>query len=75
MLPMAFSPAANGEVVERAYAVQLPTPEWRDAWRQAAGMAMAFWQRVAQNEAISTGFRQMAESAREQLARAVRRLG
>ncbi len=75
MLPMAFRPAANGEVVERAYAVQLPTPEWRDDWRQAAGMAMAFWQRVAQNEAISTGFRQMAESAGEQLARAAQRLG
>ncbi|WDS34763.1 type II toxin-antitoxin system HipA family toxin YjjJ [Pseudoxanthomonas sp.] len=75
MLPMAFRPAGNGEVVERAYAVQLPTPEFRDVWRQAADMALDFWQRVAQAEAISTSFRQIAESARERLSRAVQRLG
>jgi hypothetical protein len=75
MLPMAFRPAGNGEVVERAYAVQLPTPAWRDTGRQAADMAADFWQRVAQAEAISTGFRQMAEGAHERLARAAQRLG
>lgn len=75
MLPMAFRPAGNGEVVERDHVVHLPTPAFRDAWRQSADMALAFWQRVAQAEAISSGFRRIAETAGERLARAVRRLG
>lgn len=75
MLPMAFRPAGTGEVVERAYTPALPLPQQREIWRQAAGMAMDFWQRVAQEQDISAGFRQIAETASRQLGQAMQRLG
>lgn len=75
MLPMAFRPAGNGEVVDRAYVLALPLPEYQDDWREAANMAMDFWQRVAQAGAISAGFQQIAETARQQLSHAMQRLG
>jgi hypothetical protein len=75
MLPMAFRPAASGDVVERDYTLALPTPEYRDDWRAAAAMALDFWERVAQAAAISAGFRTLATSALAQLGRAVQRIG
>jgi hypothetical protein len=75
MLPMAFRPAVSGEVVERDYAVLLPTPEDREEWRAAAAMALDFWGRVARSAAISAGFRAVATRALEQLGRAVQRIG
>jgi hypothetical protein len=72
---MAFRPAGTGEVVERAYALVLPLPGEQDVWRQAAGMAQDFWQRVAQATSLSAGFRHIAETACLQLDRAVQRLG
>lgn len=72
MLPMNFRPAANGEVVERRHEVVLPTPEQRDDWRTAAGMAQAFWNRAVADARISTGFRTIADSARAALDRARR---
>lgn len=75
MLPMAFRPASSGEIVERPYVLALPTPEHRDDWREAAGMALDFWQRVSQSESISTGFQEIASTACQQLSRAVQRIG
>lgn len=75
MLPMAFRPAVSGEVVERDYALALPTPEHHDEWRAAAKMALDFWGRVAQAAAISAGFRALATSALRQLSRAAQRIG
>jgi len=73
MLPMHFRPAASGEVVERHYEVVLPTPERREDWHEAARAALNFWQRVANEPRISSGFRPLAEEARALLARAVQR--
>lgn len=75
MLPMAFRPASTGEVVERQYVVTLPTPEFRDDWREAAAMARTFWRQVTENKAISAGFRSVAEGAAEILGRAIARHG
>jgi len=75
MLPMAFRPAATGEVVARDdVALPLPTPAQREHWRDAAGMALAFWQRVVETNVISPDLRAIALRAGEQLARAVQRL-
>jgi serine/threonine protein kinase HipA of HipAB toxin-antitoxin module len=74
-LPLAFRPAASGEVVERDYTLALPTPEYRDGWRAAATMAPDFWERVAQAGAISAGFRGVAARARQQLGRALQCIG
>lgn len=75
MLPMMFRPAVSGEVVERVYTPALPAPDYQDEWRAAASMALAFWERVAQEDAISAGFRSLALNALQQLGRAMQRIG
>lgn len=73
MLPMHFRPAASGEVVPREYTVTLPTPEFRDDWREASAMAVAFWRHVADTAAISENFRAIAKGATSSLAHAIAR--
>lgn len=73
MLPMHFRPAASGEVVLREYAVTLPTPEFRDDWRTAANIALAFWQQVAADERISGDFGEIAQGAARALGHAIAR--
>lgn len=73
MLPMAFRPATTGEIVERQYAVTLPTPEYVEAWRMAAAMAREFWLRAAAAAEISAEFRSIAVTASTVLARAMER--
>ena len=73
MLPMHFRPAPSGEVVERHYEVVLPTPERREDWREAARMALGFWERVVAEPRISDGFRPLAEEAQRLLDRAIQR--
>ncbi|MDR2214293.1 MAG: type II toxin-antitoxin system HipA family toxin YjjJ [Nevskiaceae bacterium] len=75
MLPMAFRPATNGEVIERRYALPLPTPELRDLWHEAVVVALNFWERVAQCAMISDGFCLIATDALDQLHRARTRIG
>ncbi|MBB5209015.1 type II toxin-antitoxin system HipA family toxin YjjJ [Chiayiivirga flava] len=74
MLPMAFRPASNGELVARDYAVVLPTPEQREPWQTAAVIALAFWSAVADDPRISVGFHAIARGAHETLRRALDRL-
>jgi hypothetical protein len=73
MLPMHFRPVASGEIVSREYAVTLPTPEFRENWRVAATLALAFWRQVADSPAISEIFRRIAEGASASLGHAVAR--
>lgn len=73
MLPMAFRPASTGEIVERQYVVTLPTPEFREEWRQAAPLAREFWRRVSMADSISPGFRDIADGAGTALERAMER--
>ena len=73
MLPMHFRPAASGEVVERHYEIRLPTPEHRDDWQEAARIALQFWERTADEQRISPGFRELAGEARSALDRAIQR--
>lgn len=73
MLPMHFRPAASGEIVPREYAVILPTPEFREDWRVAATLALAFWRQVEDNPAISETFRRIAEGASKALGHAMAR--
>lgn len=75
MLPMAFRPAATGEIVERQYAVTLPMPEQRNDWYAAAIIAQEFWNRVADAAQISNEFRSIAASAVGPLTHAMRRIG
>jgi hypothetical protein len=53
MLPMHYRPTATGELLTRELVPPLPTPRHLEAWRRAATIAVAFWQRVAQDPRIS----------------------
>lgn len=75
MLPMAFRPAASGEVVPRAYETPLPTPDALGDWRHAAAMALLFWQSVAVDADISVDFRGIATDAAQTLQHAMARVG
>lgn len=75
MLPMMFRPASTGEVVEREFAITLPTPEQQGDWSDAAVAALDFWGRVVESADVSAQFRLIAAQARETVARAAGKLG
>lgn len=63
MLPMQWAPGAQGEIVSRPFAPAPPVPSLLEPWRDAAGMAVDFWERVAADPRITPGFARMAEEA------------
>jgi serine/threonine protein kinase HipA of HipAB toxin-antitoxin module len=75
MLPMALRPASTGEVVTREITPVLPPPEHLANWRLAATMARDFWQRVADDGAISGEFRTIADGQHTKLEAALGRFG
>ena len=69
MLPMGWAPSTQGEVVERAFAPRPPLPGVRPAWSEAAGWAMEFWRRVADDATVSAEFAAIARRAGAQVER------
>ena len=69
MLPMAWAPSTQGEVVERAFAPRAPLPGALPAWGEAAAWAEEFWRRVAADAAVSREFRARAREAGALVAR------
>lgn len=63
MLPMQWAPGPQGEIVNRPFAPAPPVPSWLGPWRDAAAMAVDFWDRVAGDARISPDFRRTAEDA------------
>jgi hypothetical protein len=61
MLPMLYAPV-GGELVERSFdrATLAPTAATTTEWSRACALATAFWRTIADDERISSGFRQMA---------------
>ena len=70
MLPMQYRPAATGELVPRAYLPPMPPPTDLVPWQAASVAAADFWTRVANDERVSDGFREIARSNGAMLARA-----
>ncbi len=68
MLPMAWAPSAQGEIVERPFAPPPPLPALLPAWSEAAGWAEEFWARVAK-AAVTPEFAQRASAAGETVQR------
>jgi hypothetical protein len=69
MLPMAWAPSVQGEMIERPFAPPPPLPATLPAWSDAAGWAEDFWARVAVDPAVTSEFAQRARQAGEQVAR------
>lgn len=70
MLPMMFAPAPGGEVPVREFKPARPLPAEHDSWQRAAFAAIRYWQRCAQDDRISDGFRKICDEC----AHAVQRL-
>lgn len=63
MLSMQWAPGPQGEIVNRPFAPAPPVPSWLGPWRDAAAMAVDFWDRVAGDARISPDFRRTAGEA------------
>lgn len=57
MLPMLYAPLPGGELPTRNFEPPLPLPPQRAVWQGACAAALAFWERAAGDERISTSFR------------------
>ena len=75
MLPMLWSPGAQGALVEREFQPALPNPQQQPQWREAAQAAQVFWREASVLLALSPEFRRIATHARTQLQRAMDRFG
>ena len=63
MLPMLWAPGSQGELIQRQFAPAPPLPAITEPWRQAAGWAENFWDRVAGDPRLSAEFGRMARQA------------
>lgn len=75
MLPMSLRPASTGEVVPRTLDIVAPLPEQRDAWHQAAQMALMFWRLAEASADISAEVRRIAGGQARKLETAIGRFG
>ena len=75
MLPMLYAPRAQGELGERVFSPRPPLAGVADVWSDAAAAALAFWDRVNAEQAISDSFRAIAGRNREGVRRLVSRFG
>jgi hypothetical protein len=57
MLPMGLAPGPTGEIRARTHAIALPDPEMREPWREAAELAIRYWERVLDDGRLSREFR------------------
>ncbi|MES2438315.1 MAG: type II toxin-antitoxin system HipA family toxin YjjJ [Verrucomicrobiota bacterium] len=63
MLPMLWSPGNQGEIIERRFSPAPPLPAMVEPWREAAGWAENFWERVAADQRLSAEFGRMVREA------------
>lgn len=75
MLPMLWAPGSQGELIERQFAPVPPLPAMTEPWREAAGWAEDFWNRVAADIRLAPEFARIADDARAMVARLRRHVG
>ena len=69
MLPMRFRPSSTGEIIERTFEPKLPNPEDQAVWLEMMPHALTYWQRITEDDNISTDFQEIAELAISALQR------
>lgn len=74
MLPMFWAPGPQGEIMERPFAPQPPLPADHEAWQEAAGWALEFWQQLEGDPRLSGPFRPVAGGARQAVQRLLDRV-
>ena len=75
MLPMFYAPGAQGDLSPRFHEPRPPLPALAAVWAEAAAAAGEFWRRVATDERISAGFREVAQTSGAGLQRMLARFG
>ncbi|MES2923039.1 MAG: type II toxin-antitoxin system HipA family toxin YjjJ [Verrucomicrobiota bacterium] len=75
MLPMLWAPGSQGELIERQFAPAPPLPAMTEPWREAAGWAEDFWNRVAGDPRLSPEFGVMAREGGAVLRQLRRHVG
>jgi len=73
MVPMLYRPDSEGYLPNDPIVPPPPLPETRDLWLQAEGLAEAFWSRLASNDWVSAGFRDLASRNADAVAESKRR--
>lgn len=75
MAPLLFAPGPQGDLGARPFSPRPPLPAVEDVWAGAARAASDFWDRVADDERASPGFRALARGAAGTLSGLVARFG
>ena len=70
MLPMVFAPA-GANLIERNFVARPPTALNLHLWNDVAIDALKYWSSLAEEEQLSSNFRQISKECRETLARLV----
>ncbi|MGZ8289248.1 MAG: type II toxin-antitoxin system HipA family toxin YjjJ [Telluria sp.] len=71
MLPMGYAPIRGVELPQHRFNPALPLPVHRSGWMLAAGAALSFWQRAADDVRISGEFRAICAANRAELERLI----
>jgi hypothetical protein len=74
MLPMFYAPQ-NEQIVEREFHPPLPAPGEAEIWKEVLPAAQKFWEAVAKEKEISTGFRKIAKENKKKLDALVEMVG
>lgn len=67
MLPMAFGPSGQGEIVTRPYVLPARTAEMDPHWEVAIPWALQFWDRVLGDGSFAPDFVVLAQAARQRV--------
>lgn len=63
MLPMLWAPGPQGERIDRNFSLTRPIPRHLAAWKEAAPMAIDFWERVTNDVRVTPEFAAIARDA------------
>lgn len=73
MVPMFYRPGLEGKLPSDLLKLALPPPEELPSWRVAADSARKYWEQLAHDQDVSSGFRDIAAKNRVALSAVIER--
>ena len=74
MVPMFYRPGLEGKLPSDLLKFALPPPEELPSWRVAADSARKYWEQIAHDQDVSSGFRDIAAKNRVALSAVIERV-
>ena len=74
MVPMFYRPGLEGKLPSDLLKLALPPPEELPSWRVAADSARKYWEQIAHDQDVSSGFRDIAAKNRVALSAVIERV-